>query len=65
MYVYQEQDIKIDVSKIISCSQELAKLYNNKADFITMKKLTDYIDGQTVDYVRSCLNPSLSNNTVL
>lgn len=64
MYVYQEQNIAIDVEKIISCSQELAELYNNKADFITMKKLTDYIDGQTVDYVRSCLNPSVNNNAL-
>ncbi len=60
MYIFQEQEIKIDVDKIIRYSQELAGLYNDNADFDQMKELTDYIDGQTIDYVRSCLNPNLA-----
>lgn len=61
MYMYQDQNIIIDVSTIIARSEQLARLYG-KADYAVLKEITDYIDGQTVDNVRDCIFKSLKNN---
>jgi len=60
MYMYQDQDIIIDVRTIIARSEKLASLYG-KADYSVLKEITDYIDGQTVDNVRNSIFKSLKN----
>ena len=54
MYVYHDQGT-IDVHAVIESAGRLAQLYSQRADYLALKELTDFIDGQTVEHVRSCL----------
>lgn len=56
MYV-QERRVVIDTDGITELYAKLSELYSRGESYESMRAITDYIDGQTVDYIRYCVNP--------
>ncbi|MDD6204950.1 MAG: hypothetical protein PUC05_08175 [Firmicutes bacterium] len=53
----QERRVVIDTDGIIKLYAKLSELYSRGESYESMRAITDYIDGQTVDYIRCCVNP--------